>query len=265
MIKARRKFIVGLVAFLALLLPCTVSAQSLSDYELQLSLSSYESGYSLERNFSAYPGEENPLFSNYITNVLGSEDLTAINISENMESIEIEEVEVEDIVSTKIPSITINNSYESRILNAQEEADSSFAIKSDRGRWKIYGSFEQKYFTQVDDKIYQDRSQGQSFLRGAARTSKDDAADELKTSVSSSYYLEAVYSFKPTVKGRVALKHSQIDTFDTEKTIQFEGIVEPKPNVQIKAGFDNELGAESNAENKGAKDTRVWTEFILKF
>lgn len=255
--KARKnRILTKIAALFVLFLPCVLGAQGLPNYELQLSLDSYEAGYSLERDIEAYPRNQSLHFLNPINE--GSELAMAF-----AEGRGLEEVDLDEVVSVGNPTITINNSYQSRAASYRDVPDSSFAITSDKGRWKIHGSFEQKYFTQIDDKAHSERAGGLGFYRGSARVSEENS-DELKTSVSSSYYLEAVYSFKPTVKGRVALKHSQIDTFDTEKTIQFEGIVEPKPNVQIKAGFDNELGAESNVDSKGAK-ARVWTEFILKF
>jgi hypothetical protein len=258
--KARKnRVLIKVAALFVLFLPCVLGAQGLPNYELQLSLSSYEAGYSMERDIEAYPRGQGLYFSNPVSD--GS--MLAGSLFEAGELEEQESMELDEVLSVSNPSITITNSYQSRTAAYGNAPDSSFAITSDKGRWQIHGSFEQKYFTQIDDKAYQDRSSGLGFYRGSARVS-DEGGEELKTSVSSSYYLEAVYSFKPTVKGRVALKHSQIDTFDTEKTIQFEGIVEPKPNVQIKAGFDNELGAESNVDSKGAK-ARVWTEFILKF
>jgi hypothetical protein len=55
-----------------------------------------------------------------------------------------------------------------------------------------------------------------------------------------------------------------VDTIDSEEKLEFEGVVEANRNVLIKAGYNNETRPEVN-EPKATKDSKVWTEFILKF
>lgn len=249
-----KRLVICAIALFVLVLPCTLNAQSFSEYDLHLNMD------------SSFPDKQVDPFSRHFELSLGNQ------MVESPSNIDFEFDENVSAVSSdrhlnKGPVITLNNCYQMNAIGYKDISDNGFAIAGDTGKWQIYGKFEQKYVTQLDtEKSYQDRSVANMGFRGSSRSlMASDASDDFKTSVSSSYSLEAVYSFKPTLKGRVAFKHSAIDTFDSEKTIQLEGVVEPKPNVQIKAGFDNEFGPELGNESKSPKDTRVWTEFILKF
>ncbi|MDD2624127.1 MAG: hypothetical protein PHF29_05305 [Candidatus Riflebacteria bacterium] len=251
-----KRYFVLVLALCALVLPRSLQAQVYLDYDFRLKI---ESPADVE--------EKNSEFSRHYELTFGNPMLEPtseihLDIDDTITSTVSEKTGVE-------PVITLNNCYQTNAIGYKNSSDNSLSISGDAGRWQIYGEFEQKYFTQIDaDKGYQARSGFGEGFRGSIRGASEgdlQSQDEMKTSVSSSYYLEAVYSFKPNLKGRVAFKHSSIDTFETEKTIQVEGIVEPKPNVQIKAGIDNEFGPENGAEAKTPKDTRVYTEFILKF
>ena len=87
--------------------------------------------------------------------------------------------------------------------------------------------------------------------------------ESVEASLASDYYLEAVYNFKPTLKGKVAFKKSMIDTFDSKENVEVEGIVDATSDVSIKAGYSEENRPE--IETKNSKEKKVWTEFILKF
>ena len=256
---AKHIFVVAL-ALCAPILPCSLQAQSFLDYDLHLNM---ESPLPVQSRSAGLSRHYELTFGNQM---LESTPEVHLDIDETIIST-VSEVSEKSIGVA--PVITLNNCYQTNAIGYKDSSDNSLSISGDTGRWQIYGEFEQKYFTQIDsDKNYHARGGFGDALRASTREGSESTLqlqDDMKTSVSSSYYLEAVYSFKPNLKGRVAFKHSSIDTFETEKTIQFEGIVEPKPNVQIKAGIDNEFGPENGAEAKTPKDTRVYTEFILKF
>ncbi len=164
------------------------------------------------------------------------------------------------------PVITLNNSYESNAIGFNDSASSGLSIAGANGRLQIYGEYEQKHTPQIA--VPQINSDA-GVLRGSAVTTVPGTPDqpeshEKAAALASRYYLEAIYSFKPTLKGKVSFKRSMIDTFESEEKLQVEGIVDATSNVQIKAGFDNEVRPEVT-EPKSNKDTKVWTEFILKF
>ena len=73
------------------------------------------------------------------------------------------------------------------------------------------------------------------------------------STISSDYYLEAIYSFKPTLKGKVAFKKTVIDTFDSKENIEVEGIVDASSDVSIKAGYSNENRPEVESKASGEK------------
>ena len=164
------------------------------------------------------------------------------------------------------PVITLNNSYESNAIGFNDSASSGLSITGTNGRLQIYGEYEQKHTPQI---TFSKNISGAGTLRGSAVTPVPGTPDqpeshEKAAALASRYYLEAIYSFKPTLKGKVSFKRSMIDTFESEEKLQVEGIVDATSNVQIKAGFDNEVRPEVT-EPGSNKDTKVWTEFILKF
>ena len=164
------------------------------------------------------------------------------------------------------PVITLNNSYESNAIGFNDSASSGLTIAGTNGRLQIYGEYEQKHTPQI---TFSKSNSGAGALRGSSVTPVPGTPDqpeshEKAAALASRYYLEAIYSFKPTLKGKVSFKRSMIDTFESEEKLQVEGIVDATSNVQIKAGFDNEVRPEVT-EPRSNKDTKVWTEFILKF
>lgn len=79
------------------------------------------------------------------------------------------------------------------------------------------------------------------------------------------YYLEAIYSFMPSLQGKVSYKRSEIETFDSNENVEVEGIVKAGQDVIIKAGYRNETNPADAKDRKQSSDKKVWTEFILKF
>ncbi|HQG29402.1 MAG TPA: hypothetical protein PLY73_12700, partial [Candidatus Ozemobacteraceae bacterium] len=91
------------------------------------------------------------------------------------------------------------------------------------------------------------------------------ANDDVSALALRNYYLEAIYSFMPSLQGKVSYKRSEIETFDPNENVQVEGIVQAGQDVIIKAGYRNETSPSETKDRKPASDQKVWTEFILKF
>ncbi len=164
------------------------------------------------------------------------------------------------------PVITLNNSYEDNAIGLNDSASSGFSIAGGNGKLQVYGEFEQRHTPQIS--VAADNIQ-KAGIRASALNSSPGSVDqpeahEKNAALASRYYLEAIYSFKPTLKGKVSFKRSMIDTFESEENLQVEGIVEANRNVLIKAGYNNEVRPEIT-EPRSNNDTKIWTEFILKF
>lgn len=161
-------------------------------------------------------------------------------------------------------TLTLNNAYS----EPSEMSEEGLRISSESGRLQVYGEYEQKQVPQIIADFSQIRGQTSSSNLRAAIAEHGNAGESEPTdknsALASRYYLEAVYSFKPTLKGKVSFKRSMIDTFESEEQLQVEGIVEAGRNILIKAGYNNEVRPEVS-EPRSSKDTKVWTEFILKF
>lgn len=91
------------------------------------------------------------------------------------------------------------------------------------------------------------------------------ANDNVSALALRNYYLEAIYSFLPSLQGRVSYKRSEVETFDPNENVQVEGIVQAGQDVIIKAGYRNETSPSEMKDRKPSSDQKVWTEFILKF
>lgn len=167
-----------------------------------------------------------------------------------------------------LTTITLNNSYTEPTGNFNTAETDGLAISSESGRLKVYGSFDKRVVPQVYamEAPNQDQAAGARNIRGSIIESPGENPEptDKNAAMSSRYYLEAVYNFKPTLKGKVSFKRSMIDTFESEEALQLEGIVEANRNVLIKAGYNNEVRPEAS-EPRSTTDTKVWTEFILKF
>ena len=160
--------------------------------------------------------------------------------------------------------ITLNSSYEDNAIGFGDSSSSStFSISGKTGKLSLYGEYNQSNLTIGSGN--QQHSSINSSTRASTSNFVNSPSDENTnpTSLSSDYYLEAVYSFKPTLKGKVAFKKSVMDTFDLKENVEVEGIVEATSDVSIKAGYSNESHPE--VEKKSSKEQKVWTEFILKF
>lgn len=164
--------------------------------------------------------------------------------------------------------ITLNSSYENNAIGFGDTS-SNLSLSGKSGRLSFYGEYNQSNLsigsgnqqtTTTSDKVVTTSRASFSNTPNAV-VSPDDTVNP--TAISSDYYLEAVYSFKPTLKGKVAFKKTVIDTMDLKENVEVEGIVEASSDVSIKAGYSNESRPE--VEKKTSKEQKVWTEFILKF
>ena len=162
------------------------------------------------------------------------------------------------------PVITLNNSYEDNAIGLNDSGNSALSLSGQTGRLSFYGEYNQSNLT-----LGTGRQNSSDIIMPSARASMGSVTNtSIETNanpsaISSDYYLEAVYSFKPTLKGKVAFKKTVIDTFDLKENVEVEGIVDASSDVSIKAGYSNENRSE--VESKTPKEKKVWTEFILKF
>ena len=165
------------------------------------------------------------------------------------------------------PVITLNNSYEDNAIGPGDSIASGLSITGGNRRLQVYGEFETKRTPQILT-IAPTSPSSVNYLRGSALNQTPGVSQptnyDKNSALASRYYLEAVYSFKPTLKGKVSFKRSMIDTFESEEKLEVEGIVDANSDIQIKAGYNNEVRPELT-EPRSNHDTKVWTEFILKF
>ncbi len=163
-----------------------------------------------------------------------------------------------------MPVITLNNSYEDNAIGLNDSSSSALSLSGKTGRLSFYGEYNQSNLTlgpgtqNTSDNIM---PSARASIGNVSNTSIESNISP--SAISSDYYLEAVYSFKPTLKGKVAFKKTVIDTFDLKENVEVEGIVDASSDVSIKAGYSNENRSE--IESKTPKEKKVWTEFILKF
>ena len=163
-----------------------------------------------------------------------------------------------------MPVITLNNSYEDNAIGLNDSSSSALSLSGKTGRLSFYGEYNQSNLTlgpgtqNTSDNIM---SSTRASIGNVSNTSIESNISP--SAISSDYYLEAVYSFKPTLKGKVAFKKTVIDTFDLKENVEVEGIVDATSDVSIKAGYSNENRSE--IESKTPNEKKVWTEFILKF
>jgi len=169
------------------------------------------------------------------------------------------------------PTITLSSSYEDNSIGPNDLSAESLSISGNTGKLRLYGEFEQQRVTTAISQRTDEfgTSPGSKAIRASVVANESDGQQspkvhEKSAALASRYYLEAVYSFKPTLKGKISFRRSMIDTYESEEKLQLEGIVEANQNVLIKAGYKNEVRPEAT-DTKSSNDTRVWTEFILKF
>ncbi len=165
--------------------------------------------------------------------------------------------------------ITLNNSYEDNSIGFNESNVTGISFTTKAGRLDLRGSYNK--INMPMSIASADSNAATNEITASARASMGSeesqiggsAKESVEASLASDYYLEAVYNFKPTLKGKVAFKKSMIDTFESKENVELEGIVEATSDVSIKAGYSEENRPE--IETKNSKEKKVWTEFILKF
>lgn len=169
------------------------------------------------------------------------------------------------------PTITLSSSYEDNSIGFSDSSAESLSISGNTGKLRLYGEFEQQQMTTtISQKAgVSGATPGGKAIRASVVANQSDGqqnpeAYEKSAALASRYYLEAVYSFKPTLKGKISFRRSMIDAYESEEKLQLEGIVEANQNVLIRAGYKNEVRPEAT-DTKSSSDTKVWTEFILKF
>ena len=162
-----------------------------------------------------------------------------------------------------MPVITLNNSYEDNAIGLNDSGNSSLSLSGRTGRLSFYGEYNQSNLTIGSGRQSSDNIMPSARASMGSVTTTSVETNVNPSAISSDYYLEAVYSFKPTLKGKVAFKKTVIDTFDLKENVEVEGIVDASSDVSIKAGYSNENRSE--VESKNPKEKKVWTEFILKF
>lgn len=169
-------------------------------------------------------------------------------------------------------TLTLTTGYHDNSMNLLNDQNEGLVLEKKLGKFKILGKFEQRRITRIPIP----ESPGQSgftanakntFTRASLDNNTQNNTSDPKSkssSLASRYFLEAIYSFKPTVQGKLSYNRSMIDTIESKEKLQFEGTLEANRNILIKAGYDNETRPEVN-EPKATTDNKVWTEFILKF
>ena len=163
------------------------------------------------------------------------------------------------------PLITLNNSYEDNAIGFGESSSPTLSLYSKTGKLSFYGRYNQSNLS-ISSGEQQSSEKAVGSVR-ASSTSNDllteDDNSSNPSSISSDYYLEAVYNFKPNVKGKVTYKKTVLDTLDLKENVEVEGIVDVTKDVSIKASYQNESRPELEKKTSGEK--KILTEFILKF
>lgn len=182
----------------------------------------------------------------------------------------VEEVIVKDTPTFEIGSvITLNNSYEDNSIGYNDSSITGISFTTKTGRFDLRGSYSQSNMPMslASSEPSASGSEVAASVRASMGSelspSTSSPKESVEASLASDYYLEAVYNFKPTLKGKVAFKKSMIDTFESKENVEVEGIVDATSDVSIKAGYSEENRSE--VETKNSKEKKVWTEFILKF
>lgn len=160
--------------------------------------------------------------------------------------------------------ITLNSSYEDNAIGFGESSTPVLSLSAKTGKFSFYGKYNQSNLSIGAGDNRQSIGQSASVRASASNNTavqQDDNSNPL--SMSSDYYLEAVYSFKPNIKGKVAYKKTVVDTFDLKENVEVGGIVDVTNDVSIKASYQNENRLD--LENKNSSEKKVVTEFILKF
>ena len=163
--------------------------------------------------------------------------------------------------------ITLNSSYEDNAIGFGDNSTPVFSLSGKAGRLSFYGKYNQSNLS-INSGENKSSDSIQTSMRASTSATnelpiQEDTVRSNPTSVSSDYYFEAVYSFKPNIKGKVAYKKTVMDAFDLKENVEVEGIVDVTNDVSIKASFLNEN--RPDLDNKSSSEKKVLTEFILKF
>ena len=288
-----RKINILVIGFmLAIFLPAEIlHAQKIDNLDLQLNHTSAKKNktvpvpgngeFKLSLGSQLFAEEDNSL-----TKSGSAADASRIEIAANFSdfaSVGINRIQTPNPVQLKLrtasqkdkrrfsPTITLSSAYEDNSIGPNEQSAESLSFGGTSGRLSVYGQFEQQHmttFTTAESGGFERAGSGNAIR--ASVVEREDSSQktpepyEKSAALASRYYLEAIYSFKPTLKGKVSFKRSMIDTYESEEKLQVEGIVDANRNMQIKAGYNNEVRPEAT-DTKSSKDTKVWTEFILKF
>ena len=261
-VQQKNNFLI-IMALFAILSFCPVNAENLPSYDLHLNIE--------QENESKTVVEPTIERERLYSLTLDIDNESTVNSEENLEFDSNLYLPKDSSLTGFNPVITIDNSYSYNNEVSQDgfQKSNSFTLSDESGKWQFSGNYERKYFNQIEN----DKNISAGGLRASSIESQSSdgisnpsETSDFKTSLASSYQLEVVYSFKPTVKGKVAFTQETIDDYDTGKTIQAEAIVETRSNVQIKAGVKNQLDNNSvNNDTNLSKENKVWTEFIIKF
>jgi hypothetical protein len=180
-----------------------------------------------------------------------------------------EEISISSLAEErKFPStLTLTTGYSQ--LSTVDSRNEGLRLEKKLGKFKILGEFEKQTITRIplpqsSPSFSANANSGVTRASLLNSPTPENDPQSKNSALASRYYLEAVYSFKPSLQGKLSYRRSMIDTIESEEELQVEGIVEANRNVLIKAGYNNETRPEVN-EPKATKDSKVWTEFILKF
>lgn len=161
--------------------------------------------------------------------------------------------------------ITLNSSYENNAIGFGETSTPVLSLSAKSGKLSFYGKYNQNNLSigAGDTPVTNNGVMTSVRTSSTNNTNISQEDNQTSTAISSDYYLEAVYSFKPNIKGKVAYKKTVIDAFDLKENVEVEGIVDVTNDVSIKASYQNE--SRPDLENKNSGEKKVLTEFILKF
>lgn len=178
--------------------------------------------------------------------------------SENM-SLGIDKVRNDrDVAGKYFPStLTITTGYTSD----KNTKIPPLEIKSSIKKWSIESKIERETLAKSPRKTVANSNNIRASRLSVGKLSENA---KTKSAVNSKYYFEATYNFKPSLTGKLSFDSSIVNDSKTNEDLQLEGVVKANRNVLIKAGIKNEHHLE--VKNNGKKrNTKVWTEFILKF
>lgn len=278
MLKNSKNLILAVALSLLAIVPCSYaqSANEISDFKLNSekadSKSDFLSNNLFNNEFNLSLGSQILSYQN--TNKVFSSETTKIEtgfkgLTENvkLDDSEFNKDSQKDFASL----ITLNTSYEDNAIGLGDNSSQVFTLSGKTGRLSFYGKYNQSNLS-ISSGDNQTSENVVTSVRASSNNENTTSVIEENnnlsnlnnpSTISSDYYLEAVYSFKPNIKGKVAYKKTVIDTFDLKENVEVEGIVDVTDDVSIKASYLNEN--RPDIESKSSNEKKVLTEFILKF